>query len=105
MLASRLPLCRRLTITTMIDSAFGVYSPQIKSKADLMRYCLETTARRDSQGKFKGHDRKKALTLFVFFTSYVTLPDVEETPEKGIYSMLQSLLAMWVSPPSCAAEM
>lgn len=51
--------------------------PGIKCKADLMKYCLETTARRTKKGDFICFNLDKAKKVFEFFTANVNLPDVE----------------------------
>ena len=57
--------------------ALGIYTPSFKSKADLMKYSLETTAKKTKFGTFVGFNLEKAKKLFDFVTENVSLPDVE----------------------------
>lgn len=76
-----------------LSTCCGIYSPQIKSKSDLMKYCLEFTARRNKKREFICHNIAKAKKLFDFFLENVNLPDVETQPEREMYSGLMSLFA------------
>ena len=70
----------------------GLYSPQIRSKADLMKYCLETTARRTKLGHFINFRKDKAKQLYDFFMEHVQLPDVEPDIETDFFKTVYSSL-------------
>lgn len=70
----------------------GVYMPSIKSKADLMKYCLESSAKRNKNGYIVGHNYEKAQKMFDFVTSQVNLPDVEAQAGTELYGALAQLL-------------
>ena len=70
----------------------GVYMPSIKSKADLMKYCLESSAKRNKYGYAVGHNYEKAQKMFDFVTSQVNLPDVEVQAGNELYEAIAELL-------------
>lgn len=70
----------------------GVNLPSIRSKADLMKYCLENSAKRNKYGYVVGHNFEKAQRLFDFVTSQVSLPDVEAQAGTELYGALAQLL-------------
>lgn len=69
----------------------GVYIPSIKCKADLMKYCLEVTSRKNKNG-YVIHDLTKAKKLYDFVTSEVNLPDIEAPAGKELYGALAQVL-------------
>lgn len=71
----------------------GVYTTQIKSKADLMKYCLEGTVKKTKYGCFAGYNLKRAQELFDFFLKNVNLPDVEPPVGAELSALMKSILA------------
>ena len=69
----------------------GVYIPSIKCKADLMKYCLEATSRKNKNG-YVIHDLTKAKKLYDFVTAEVSLPDVEAPAGNELYGALAQIL-------------
>ena len=66
---------------------------QIRTKADLMKYALENTYKRDSHGGFACFDYDEALKLYEFFLQRVALPDTEPSAAEGLISQLGVLLS------------
>lgn len=66
---------------------------QIRTKADLMKYALENTFKRDSHGGFAGFDYDEALKLYEFFLQFVALPDTEPSTAEGLMNQLGVLLS------------
>ena len=64
----------------------------IRTKADLMKYALENTYKKDSHGGFASFDYDEALKLYEFFLKFVALPDTEPSPTEGLMSQLGVLL-------------
>ena len=64
---------------------------QIRTKADLMKYALENTYKRDSHGGFACFDYDEALKLYEFFLQFVVLPDTEPSSAEGLMNQLGSL--------------
>lgn len=67
-------------------------SCHIRTKADLMKYALENTYKKDSHGGFACYDYDEALKLYEFFLKFVTLPDTEPSPTEGLMNQLGVLL-------------
>lgn len=65
---------------------------QIRTKADLMKYALENTYKRDSHGGFACFDYDEALKLYEFFLQLVVLPDTEPSVTEGLMTQLGALL-------------
>lgn len=65
---------------------------QIRTKADLMKYALENTYKKDSHGGLACFDYDEALKLYEFFLKYVTLPDTEPSPTEGLMNQLGAIL-------------
>ena len=65
----------------------------IRTKADLMKYALENTFKRDSHGGFAGYDYDEALKLYEFFLQRVALPDTEPSTAEGLMNQLGVLLS------------
>lgn len=65
---------------------------QIRTKADLMKYALENTYKRDSHGGFACFDYDEALKLYEFFLQLVVLPDTEPSATEGLMNQLGALL-------------
>ena len=63
-------------------------SCHIRTKADLMKYALENTYKKDSHGGFACYDYDEALKLYEFFLKFVTLPDTEPSPTEGLMKQL-----------------
>lgn len=79
----------------------GVYTTQIKSKADLMKYCLEGTVKKTKYGCFAGYNLKKAQDLFDFFLKNVNLPDVEPQLGGDFFKAMADYLADKGKAPTC----
>lgn len=81
-----------LLLRKLIAMSIGCYIPQIRCKADLMKFCLESTAPKNEHGYIVGFNKKEALEMFRFFNRYVKLPDIDTAPEKELYDSVQQVL-------------
>ena len=64
---------------------------QIRTKADLMKYALENTFKRDSHGGFADYDFDKAEKLFSFYLQHVDIPDTEPSAAESLVSQIGAL--------------
>lgn len=85
----------------MEASLCGIYTPSFKSKADLMKYSLETTAKKTKFGTFVGFNLEKAKKLFDFVTENVSLPDVEPQLGGDFFKAMADYLADKGKAPTC----
>lgn len=81
--------------------ALGIYAPSFKSKAELMKYCLETTAKKTKFGTFVSFNLEKAKKLFDFVTASVSLPDVEPQLGGDFFKAMADYLADKGKAPTC----
>ena len=81
--------------------ALGIYTPSFKSKAELMKYCLETTAKKTKFGTFVGFNLEKAKKLFDFVTASVSLPDVEPQLGGDFFKAMADYFTDKGKPPTC----
>lgn len=61
---------------------------QIRTKADLMKYALENTYKKDSHGGFASFDYDEALRLYEFFLQFVSLPETEPSQTESLMNQL-----------------
>lgn len=80
------------------------YIPQIRCKADLMKFCIEATAEKSQYGYIVDINKDKALEMYKFFNKHIKLPDVTPATDKELCEILRSILSSVVVPPAVCSR-